>query len=458
MNRQIRFALISSIAPLLTGCPLSDDYYVDSNSQAGAMGGQSSGGNGTAGTSTSSTCSAANCSNVCCGNICSDLTSDPSNCGACATACPGGQACVSGHCASGWAAIAAPPASFVPREKAAYVVMGDRLFIFGGADTNDTSLNDGAIYNPKTNRWTLISTDSNTPSPRRLSTAVWTGTSVLVFGGRIDAITAGYQDAAVYNPSADHWLSEPSNSNGRVGSIGVSSALLTAFWGGWGAYSAVIAGTERFDWSSSAWSSATSSAYVEPGVLDNTAWAFTGQYLYLYGGRVNSTTKTNAAYSYDLLNNAWTSLGGTTLAAPSARWGAFGVWDGSAFFVWAGRDDSSAKSDGAKFGSGAWKTTSATGAPAARWAPARQTGWAYAAGPGDLLFIGGQDALGNYFNDGGRYVEASGSSTGSWTPIPRWPSGENHQWGVAAYVGGTLIVWGGHDGTAATATGERWAP
>jgi len=356
--------------------------------------------------------------------------------------------------------MAAPPATFVAREKSAYVAIDDRLFIFGGADTNDDSLSNGAIYDPRTNRWTLIVIDSNAPSPRRLATAVWTGSSVLVFGGRIDTVSAGYSDAAVYDPAADHWLSEPNNSNGRVGPIGVGSSLFSAFWGGWGANSAVLSGTERFDWSNTTWTAATSTTYSDPGVLAHTAWAFTGQYLYLYGGQVNSTTETSAAYSYNLLTNTWRSLASTSSTlAPSARWGALGVWDGNSFYVWAGRDDSSAKSDGAAWSSGTWKSMTSTGAPTARWAPSRQTGWAFARGSGDLVFIGGLDALGNYFNDGARYVENSTTAgAGTWTSIPKWPSGENHQWGVAAYVGGALIVWGGHNGTAATATGERWAP
>lgn len=469
-----RLVLISSAALLLTGCPLSDDYYIDNGSKSvgghsgfagtgttgghDALGGAAQAG-GTAGVSTLSACGTSNCANTCCNDQCADLTSDPSNCGTCGAACPGGQACVSGHCVSGWASMAAPPAEFIARSKAAYVAMGDQLFILGGADTNDNSLNDGAIYDPKTNRWTLISIDANALSTRRLATAVWTGSYVLVFGGRIDMYSAGYKDAAAYNPAADSWLPEPSDTTGRVGPIGVGSSLFSAFWGGWGANSAVIAGTERFDWSNSTWASASSSTYGDPGVLANTAWGFTGQYLYLYGGQVNSTTKTNAAYSYNLLTNAWASLGSGLSTGPTARWGAFGVWDGTSFYVWAGRDDTSAKNDGSGWSASTWKSMTATGAPAARWAPTRQTGWAFALGSGDLLFVGGQDALGNYFTNGGRYVTASTSSdAGTWTAIPSWPSGENHQWGVAAYVGGALVVWGGYNGTEATATGERWSP
>jgi len=355
--------------------------------------------------------------------------------------------------------MAPAPTTILARERPAYVVMGDRLFIFGGVDDNDNSFNDGAIYNPSRNQWTLLPIDANSPGPRRLATAVWTGSLVIVYGGRKESTEAGLSDSYAYDPSANRWTTLPSNTAGRAGALGVSSDTYSAFWGGYGLNFAYLSGAERFDLQAHSWAAATSATGADPGTLDSPAWAFTGQYLYLYGGRVNGANKTNAGYSYNLLTNTWSSLvSGTSTLAPTARWGAFGVWDGESFFVWAGRDDNTAKNDGAAFSAGTWKSMTATGAPSVRWAPTRQAGWAFARSTGDIIVIGGQDVAGNCVKDGGRYVTTSGSAAGSWTSIPSWKSGEDHLWGVAAYVGGTLLVWGGRDGSAVTATGERWAP
>ena len=455
-----RTSLAMTMGLLLTACPFTDDYFIDSNAaHSGGTGGVASQGTGgaSAGKSSVVICTPSNCAGTCCNDECVDIASDPTNCGTCSTQCSGGQACVLRRCSSGWSAMAPAPDSLLARERPAYVAMGDRLFIFGGVDDAGTPFNNGAIYDPARNRWTLLPIDANTPSPRRLSTAVWTGTLVVVFGGRESDASAGFAEAAAYNPILNQWVALPNDTNARSGALGVTNDRYSAFWGGWGLNFALLSGAERLDLQTSSWAPATSAPGADPGVLDSPAWAFTGQYLYLYGGRVNSTTKTNQGRVYDLVANSWSNLTSPT-TGPTARWGAFGVWDGASFYVWAGKDESVARSDGAAFNGSTWTTMSATGAPTVRWAPARQTGWSFARAVGDLLFIGGQDASGKCLTNGGRYIANGGVTAGNWTAIPNWTSGEDHLWGASVHVGGTVLVWGGRNGNAVTATGDRWAP
>lgn len=472
----------------LPGCPLSDHYYIDSSessnlggrsgvggADAGVSAGRSStggsstagsstgdsgsGGTGVAGTSGIATCGTVQCSDTdtCCNSVCVDLSSDPSNCGACTTLCANGQACVSGICTSGWSRIATAPSSFVAREMPAYVGFGQKLFIFGGADINGNPLGDGAIYDATTNRWTLVSINGNAPSPRRLATAVWTGSLIVVCGGRVGSTDTGVIGCASYDPTLDQWSAVTNEIASRVAPVGVASASQAAFWGGWGTASTWLSGAERIDMTTNAWQATTG----DPGALDSPAWAFTGQYLLVFGGRLNGTTKLNGAGSYDLSSNSWTAVTAVTgTAVVSARWGAFGVWDGSAFTVWGGRDETSAKNDGQTNSAGHWTLIPylSGAAPSARWAPYRQTGWAFARTTGDLLIIGGQDINGNCLGDGARVVLGSGLTANSWTPIPRWNVTEDHQWGAAAYIGGALVVWGGRTGTDLSSSGDRWSP
>ena len=461
--------LIAACGMLLPGCPFSDHYFVDSNygmvgnGGTGHMGGDAgldgggtsiatSTGGADAGSTTLSNCNTTNCSFTCCADVCVDTASNPAHCGNCTSACTNGQACAAGSCTGGWTTMASPPSSFVARERAAYASFGDRLFIFGGADILGNSLGDAAIYDPLTNQWTTVTLDANTPSPRRLATAVWSGSSIMVFGGRIDPTSSGLLDGAMYDPAADAWSPFANSSAGRVGAVGMSNATRFAFWGGWGPGTILQSGCERFDASTNSWQSA--STLGDPGSIDNPAWAIAGQTLYLFGGRLGGTTKTNQAWSYNLTTNGWSAV--MSAASLSARWGAFGVWDGSAFFVWGGRDELNAKNDGQAYSFGFWQQIQQLAAPSARWAPFRQSGWTFARATGDLLFVGGQDFAGNFLKDGGRYV--SGQVNGGWTPIPSWISNEDHQWGVVAYVAGSLLVWGGRTGSTLSVTGERWAP
>ena len=65
-------------------------------------------------------------------------------------------------------------------------------------------LNTGGRYNPGTNTWTATST-TNAPDCPSFHTAVWTGSEMIVWGGRI---TAGvFNTGGRYNPSTDSWTS-----------------------------------------------------------------------------------------------------------------------------------------------------------------------------------------------------------------------------------------------------------
>ena len=518
-DRNVRLAALAALL-VLPGCPLTDNYFVDpghgegkGGASAGGGGGAGTGGTGTpdaatggnggaggaatggsggAGAATggnggagtggtgasdaatggnggagtggtgasdaaidaddAGSCNTGSCLGTCCGTLCVDLQTNPLRCGACTVACSAGQSCVAGACKGGWGPIAPPPPGFVAREKAAYTVFDSKLFIFGGADRNDMPLGDGAIYDPATNSWKVVSVNANAPSPRRFATAVWTGSRILVYGGRPLASSAGLANGAAYDPDVDQWSPMANGVTGRVGAVGGASTSVAVFWGGWGAIANPMGGGERYDVGTDAWQPIMGG----PGALEEPAWAFSGQALYLFGG-MGAGPKTNATWSYGLASNAWTQPGG--MMGPTPRWGAFATWDGLAMFVWGGRNEMTAMNDGKFLYNSMWTPMSQTGgAPSARWAPSRRSGWAFSRGSGDVVILGGEDANMRPLTDGGRYDSGLFSQTAGWTPLPAWPSGEAHSWGVAAYAGGAVLLWGGRHGTLLTTTGERWAP
>ena len=78
------------------------------------------------------------------------------------------------------------------------------MIIWGGATSNyDTDT--GARYDPSTNRWTAI-TRKNAPSARNWSSAVWTGSKMLLWGGQTyNGAYEYHNDGALYDPASNTW-------------------------------------------------------------------------------------------------------------------------------------------------------------------------------------------------------------------------------------------------------------
>ena len=82
-----------------------------------------------------------------------------------------------------WSPIS-PTGAPTPRDATASAVWtGTEMVIWGGQSIPPYQIwNDGARYNPSTDKWTPLGTQ-NAPSPRLAHTGVWTGESMLIFGG-----------------------------------------------------------------------------------------------------------------------------------------------------------------------------------------------------------------------------------------------------------------------------------
>jgi len=346
-----------------------------------------------------------------------------------------------------------PPAAFAAREKAAYTVMnGNKLFIFGGLDAGGKALGDGAIYDKTTDSWSILPTAMSAPSPRQLATAAWSGSRVYVVGGSDANTTLGYNDAFCHD--SDGWYSGGIMTTARVAPYAAIATDQILIWGGKTATGTPLNTGERSSYGAtyvpSTWT-ATMAYYgaVTPEKVSECAWATSSSGALVYGGKVNGSTKTNKAYAYSFVTGSWTQLSN----GPSARWGAFATSDGNAYYIWGGRDDDAARSDGYRYYN-SWTSLGSSGAPSARWAPHRRTGWAFALNSENIVVIGGLDNLGNPLTDGGRY----NSSTNTWSEISSWPSQEAHDYGIAVALDGEIFVWGGRNGATVTATGERYLP
>ena len=306
-------------------------------------------------------------------------------------------------------------------------------------------LNDGAIYDLATDAWSAVVTDTNTPSARSLASAIWTGDRVFVWGGSNG--TSDLAGGAVYDPLAKSWTvvsntGAPSARRAPYLSWTGSEVLL---YGGQNAAGNGVGGTFRYDPQADKWAAATTSG--EPPARSDPTIGFGGTDLFVFGGKSGSNIS-GATARYRVSDDAWTALS----KGPSQRFGAFGSWDGSYFIVWGGNKPPDTFADGKRFDGATWTKLQATGAPSARHAQHRESGFSTRIASGATLIVGG--FAGTALKDGAIYR----SGTNSWTPVPAWPSGEEHLWSATAFAGGELVVFGGINSGAATATGERLRP
>jgi len=403
----------------------------ETGSGSGGTGGSSSGGGGSTSTDTGGT-----------GGTEATSTTGQNNCDG---GCNFGRACNAGVCEGGWRTMKPPPAGFVKRRYSAVTTFDGKVFIWGGIDADEEPLDDGAIYDPRTDTWSLVAIDSATPSARERAAAAWTGSHVLVVGGLSDY---GYeQDAALYDPVAKEWTTTGSasipRSQGIAGVVDGVVVLLEGF-----TTDGDPAGNpERYEIDSGTWSRAG-----DEGDLPyqwSQAIGFTDHEVLVYGGN-SDYGRTDAAYSYSVDDDVWTDLPSTL----SDRSGSFGAWDGSKFFVWGGHDGD-AYDDGAILESGAWTGMLDGGAPSPRRMPPNWSGWAFAVGPGDFVVMGGVSESDITQLDSGRYRDGSG-----WEAIEPYPSGASHAGGAGVWTGEEFVLWSGLgvDDVTLAPLGDRWAP
>ena len=216
---------------------------------------------------------------------------------------------------------------------------GNEMIVWGGS--NGDSLSTGGRYNPITDIWSPTNT-VNTPSARYGHTAVWTGTEMLVWGGSYYFWGHRYPNRLLtYIPGTDTWIA-PSTANSPGGrdfhtAIWTGSEMIV--WGGrfqhddYGNTSYYFTGG-RYNPVTQSWS-ATSTVNAPTGRFFHTA-IWTGREMIVWGGYDGSSLNTGGRYNPDTDN--WSSI--STFNAPSNRYAHTAVWTGAEMVVWGGELDS----------------------------------------------------------------------------------------------------------------------
>jgi Sporulation and spore germination len=136
-----------------------------------------------------------------------------------------GDAAASFSPGHGWHQLPPPP---LPRPGARAVWDGDELLLIGGRSAPPV----GLAYSPKANAWREL---APTDSGRRDAAAVWTGKQLIVWGGETGA-PGGFvipPHGVAYDPKADRWSPLPQAPlRGRRDPIGVWTGRSLLVWGG----------------------------------------------------------------------------------------------------------------------------------------------------------------------------------------------------------------------------------
>lgn len=110
-----------------------------------------------------------------------------------------------------------------------------RLMLVWGGFNGSSMLANGHRYDPEEDSWTPISS-VNEPSYRMSHTAIWTGGRMVVWGGGVWDEPIYYSTGGRYDPVTDRWAptSIVDAPSGRVGHTAVWTGSSMIVWGGYG--------------------------------------------------------------------------------------------------------------------------------------------------------------------------------------------------------------------------------
>jgi len=298
-----------------------------------------------------------------------------------------------------------------PRIGHTAVWIGSEMVVWGGKTGSGWAtrlLDNGGRYDPGTDAWGIVSTTGQ-PDSRSRHTAVWTGSEMIVWGGKLGKSKGGYatEEGGIYDPTTDSWRATTTRSPDAAGSPPPSPRYgHTAVW--------------------------------------------TGNRMIVWGGEDDGDTFDDGA-RYDPVADAWHSM--TDKGAPEARQGHTAVWGDSAgrMIVWGGRASSWRElGDGALYDpqKDAWEPVEETGAPTPRFA--HTATWAAKAEENGRMIVwggwgeraDGQDD--KYLGDGAIFDPASPAGS-RWTSIPDDGAPTPRAKHTAAWTGEEVLVWGGED-------------
>ncbi|HUR45758.1 MAG TPA: cohesin domain-containing protein [Candidatus Saccharimonadales bacterium] len=225
-----------------------------------------------------------------------------------------------------------------PRSQMMAIWTGTEMIVWGGTGDGWNELNDGARYNPETDTWTPM-TISNAPAGRFEHTAVWTGNEMIVFGGlTIHDQWVSKNTGGRYNPATDSWTALPTDGAPNTAEqVAVWTGTDMIVWGGRTLPSSILLDRgARYNLASNTWTPL--SAINAPSPRTEPASVWTGTEMIVWCGS-NDQGGQNDGARYNPSSDIWTPM--TNENAPHKRfmWRPdLGLWTGEGLLVYGGSD------------------------------------------------------------------------------------------------------------------------
>lgn len=236
---------------------------------------------------------------------------------------------------------------------------GSSMLVWGGVGSSGL-VTGGARYDPDTDLWAPIAT-AGQPSPRFGYAAVWTGKEMIIWGGNDNG--ALQANGARYDPVTNSWqaISTANAPSARYYHTAVWTGTEMIVWGGVGSTNLVLGDGARYNPTTDTW--APISNVGAPSARWGHAAAWSGARMLIWG-EMNGGTNTGGLYNP--ATNSWTQT--DVLCAPAARRAEQIIWTGSRFVIWGGASPSGPLGDGSEYdpASNIWTRITSTAAPSAR--------------------------------------------------------------------------------------------
>ncbi len=222
---------------------------------------------------------------------------------------------------------------------------GSQLLVWGGKSSNNGfRMGTGAFYDPNTAYWETMSPVS-APIGRDQHLGVWTGSRWIIWGGVSDS--AILKDGAIFNPANNSWSSmaaAPNEMEARVDFAKAWTGRYLAFFGGRSA-GGILGDGWVYDSQEDLWSPLPD--YPGDAVFDCSGAWVDGKFM-VWGGQFEAGYS-DTGYYYDpdpsWTGGSWTSISSSGLTARAAH---LAVASNNQVFIWGGRQNSSnVFSDGA---------------------------------------------------------------------------------------------------------------
>jgi len=300
--------------------------------------------------------------------------------------------------------------------------------------------NTGGRYDPVADTWQPTSTSG---APARFEhTAIWTGSEMIVWGGKAYGTPSG--SGAAYNPDFDTWraISNTGAPSSRHAHTAIWTGSEMIVWGGKDSTGVPINTGGRYDPSTDTWQPVSTIGAPSGRYYHTAVW--TGSEMIIWGGFDNSHLF-NTGGRYDPVADTWQPV--STIGAPSGRHGHTAVWTGSEMIIWG--EEYGYSNTGGRYSpaTDSWQPTETICAPTGR--VEHTVVWT----GNEMIVWGGSDGKTFYFGDGATYDP----TTDTWEPIATTTAPSPRDNHTAVWTGSEMIVWGGRTG-GVFMSGGRYRP